>query len=93
MSEVNDNIMNLAHGAAHNFYLAVRISLKMHPSQRALFSAEGNIAFHHLSIKAALGEFSARPAAREESAFIIKPLRLYNECPAQISLGKNHSLT
>lgn len=91
MSEVNDNIMNLSHGAAHNFYLAVWISLKMHSSQRAFFSAERDIAFHHLSIKAVRREFPARPAAREESAFIFKPLRFDNERAAQISLGKNHS--
>src|SRR2546423_7147333 len=64
----------------------------MHPAKGSTFSIERDAAFDYARIELVLGKLPFRPTARKEATFVLKPIRLYDECPLELCFLKDHTV-
>src|SRR2546423_11949346 len=70
----------------------MRRRLIVHPAKSSTFSIERDAAFDYARIEFVLGKLPFRPTVRKEATFVLKPIRLYDECPLELCFLKDHAV-
>src|SRR2546423_15131610 len=70
----------------------MRRRLIVHPAKSSTFSIERDAAFDYARIEFVLGKLPFRPTVRKEATCVLKPIRLYDECPLELCFLKDHTV-
>lgn len=89
-AEVNNNVVQRALRATHQFGLSCRDKLEMESAHCAALAGHGNTALNKSSGEALFSKFPGTKCTRKESAGIFVGLRLHNISARQLRLYKFH---